>query len=50
MSAEKRQQFTRREFLKIAGSVTGSVLLAACAPAATQQKVEVIIHYRTLLS
>jgi ABC-type glycerol-3-phosphate transport system substrate-binding protein len=43
MSAEKRQQLTRREFLKIAGGVTGSVLLAACAPAATPQVVEKVV-------
>ena len=41
MSAEKRQRLTRREFLKIAGGVTGSMLLAACAPAPTPQRVEV---------
>ena len=43
MSAEKRQQLTRREFLKVAGGVTGTALLAACAPTPppTPQRVEV---------
>ena len=36
MSEEKRQQLTRRDFLTIAGGVTGSVLLAACAPGVTK--------------
>jgi multiple sugar transport system substrate-binding protein len=41
MSAEKRQQLTRRDFLKVAGGVAGGALLAACAPQVVEVTKEV---------